>query len=189
MRGRIVAGRDGRYVDADAAALELLGLSLEELCCMQVGDLSGPHAELARTVWRRLAATGEDMSSGEGTLYLRNATEVRVRYVRIAALPNGDYELVMEPIGADGANLPPTSDRPSSILREWRAAEREAEAAAAAAAAAVAAASAKRRRTAANVGSDDARVGPNDATDAADKLRRLYQDSVVARTRSGSDHS
>jgi hypothetical protein len=30
---------------------------------------------------------------------------------------------------------------------------------------------------------------PDDATDAADKLRRLYQDSVIARTKTSSDAS
>ena len=62
MPGRLVADKQGRYLDADAGALELLGLTLEELRSMQVGDFSGPHAEMARTVWRRLAATGENMT-------------------------------------------------------------------------------------------------------------------------------
>src|SRR6185369_6411729 len=128
VRGRLVADRQGRYVDADDAALELLGLTLEELRSLRVGNLSGPHAELARTVWRRMAATGEDMSSGEGPLFLPNGTEIRVRYLRIHALPNGDYELELEQIDAPHRDRPPVSDRPSTILREWRAAEREAEA-------------------------------------------------------------
>ena len=168
MRCRLVADRHGRYLDADDAALELLGLTLEELRSMRVGQFSGPHAELAATVWRRLAATGQDMPSGEGTLYLPNGTEVRVRYLRIAARPSGDYELDLEPIEAASTQRPPTSDRPSSILREWRAAEREAAAAAAS-------------------DGPGAMSDPSDATDAVDKLRRLYQDSVVARTEAPSE--
>jgi PAS domain-containing protein len=167
MRCRLVADRQGRYVDADAAALELLGLSLEELRSMRVGTFSGPHAELAATVWRRLAKTGQDMTSGEGTLYLPNGSEVRVRYLRIAALPNGDYELELEPIEAAATERPPTSDRPSSILREWRAAEREAAAAAS--------------------DGPGAMADPDPATDAAEKLRRLFQDSVAARTENPSE--
>ena len=163
MRGRLVADREGRYLDADDAALELLGLTLEQLNSMRVGDFSGPHAEMARTVWRRLAATGEDMPSGEGTLYLPNGSEIRVRYLRIAALRNGDYEIHIDRIDATDADRPPTSDRPSSILREWRVAEREAEAGAS--------------------GGPGAMGAPDEATDAADKLRRLYQDSYSARTR------
>lgn len=169
MPGRLVADKFGRYVDADAAALELLGLTLEELRALQIGDFSGPHAEMARSVWRRLAAAGQDMTSGESTLYLANGREVRVRYLRIAALSSGDYELLLEPIGAEGADLPPTSDRPASILREWRAAERDAEAA--------------------GSGGPGPMGAPADATDAADKLRRLYHDSVTARTKPGKDAS
>jgi PAS domain-containing protein len=165
VRGRLVADRQGRYVDGDDAALELLGLTLEELRAMAIGDLSGPHAEMARTVWRRMAATGEDMSSGEGTLYLRNGSEVRVKYVRIAALASGDYELLVEPIDVRRAtpfDRPPTSDRPSTILREWRVAEREAAAAA-------------------SSDGPGAMGAPDAADDAVDKLRRLYQDSLKAR--------
>ena len=167
MRGRLVADRQGRYVDGDDAALELLGLTLEELRAMRVGDMSGPHAEMARTVWRRLAATGKDMSSGEGTLYLPNGSEIRVRYLRIAAMQNGDYELELEPIRATDADRPPSADRTDTILREWRVAEREAAAAA---------------------GSEGpgAMAAPDEPTDAADKLRRLYQDSVIARTEPSS---
>jgi PAS domain-containing protein len=164
--GRLVADRQGQYVDADDAALEMLDLTLDELRSMRVGDLSGPHAEMARTVWRRLAATGEDMSSGEGTLYLPNGSEIRVRYARIRALANGDYELLLEPIETERLARPPMSDRPSTILREWRVAQREAEAAAS--------------------GGPGAMAAPDEATDAAEKLRRLYQDSVIARTEADS---
>ena len=159
---RMVADRQGRYLDADEAALELLGLTLEELRAKRVGDFSGPHAEMAATVWRRLAAGGEDMSSGEGTLYPPAGGEVRVRYVRISAIDGGDYELTFEPIGAERSQHPPTADRTDTILREWRVAEREVEAA--------------------GTGGPGALAAPDDSLDAADKLRRLYQDSVVART-------
>jgi len=174
VQGRLVADREGRYLDADASALELLGMTLDELRSMRVGDLSGPHREMAATVWRRLAATGQNMSSGEGTLYLPSGAQVRVRYLRIAVLPSGAYELDIEPIeGAvagneqDAAARPPISDRPSTILREWRVAERE--------------------MAAAGADGPGALAAPDDATDAADKLRRLYQDSVAGRTKAGSE--
>jgi PAS domain-containing protein len=169
MRGRLVAGRDGRYLDADDSALELLGVSLEALRSMRVGDFSGPHRDLAATVWRRLAATGENMSSGEGDMYLPDGSQIRVRYTRIAALPSGAYELELEllqrtgAVGDDGPARPPISDKPSTILREWRAAEREAAAAAS--------------------DGPGAMAAPDEAVDAADKLRRLYQDSVVGRSK------
>jgi PAS domain-containing protein len=173
MRGRLVAGRDGRYLDADDSALELLGVSLEALRSMRVGDFSGPHRDLAATVWRRLAATGENMSSGEGDMYLPDGTQIRVRYTRIAALPSGAYELELEllqtagGVGDDGPARPPISDKPSTILREWRAAEREAAAAAS--------------------DGPGAMAAPDEAVDAADKLRRLYQDSVVGRSKASPE--
>jgi len=169
MRGRLVADREGRYLDADDSALEMLGLTIDALRSMRVGDLSGPHREMAATVWRRLAATGQDMSSGEGTLYSPNGSEIRVRYIRIAVQADGTYQLELESIGATDATAvaqPPMSDRPSTILREWRVAEREAAAAA--------------------TDGPGAMSDPEGATDAADKLRRLYQDSVVGRTRGGN---
>jgi PAS domain-containing protein len=165
--GKLIADREGRYLDADDAALELLGLTLEELRGMRVGAFSGPHAEMAATVWRRLAAGGEDMSSGEGTLYPPHGGEIRVRYQRITAMPSGDYEISLEPIGPQRAQRPPTSDRPSTILREWRVAEREAEAAAS--------------------GGPGAMAAPEEADDAVDKLRRLYQDSVIAGNETSSE--
>ena len=173
MQGRLVADREGRYLDADDSALELLCVTLDELRSMRVGDFSGPHREMAATVWRRLAATGQDMSSGEGTLFLPSGSQVRVRYKRIAVLPSGAYELEMEPLEsavageAQDAARPPISDRPSTILREWRVAERE-------------------KAAAASEG-PGAMAAPDEATDAADKLRRLYQDSVVGRTKASSD--
>ena len=173
MQGRLVADREGRYLDADDSALELLGVTLDELRSMRVGDFSGPHREMAATVWRRLAATGQDMSSGEGTLFLPSGSQVRVRYKRIAVLPGGAYELDMEPLEgavageAQDAARPPISDRPSTILREWRVAEREMAAAAA--------------------DGPGAMAAPDEATDAADKLRRLYQDSVAGRTKANSE--
>jgi PAS domain-containing protein len=163
VRGRLVADRQGRYIDADEGALELLGLTLDELRSKRVGAFSGPHAELAATVWRRMAATGQDMSSGEGDLYLPNGSQVHVRYLRIAALANDAYELIFEPTESTATGRSPVADRPSTILREWRVAEREAEAAA----------------TSTGPGAMSA---PEVATDAAEKLRRLYQDSVIERT-------
>jgi PAS domain-containing protein len=165
--GKLVADREGRYLDADDAALELLGITLEELRSMRVGDFSGPHAEMAATVWRRLAAGGQDMSSGEGTLYLPHGGEIRVRYERIRALPSGDYELSIELMGSERTERPPTSDRPSTILREWRVAQRELEATAS--------------------DGPGAMAAPDEANEAVDKLRRLYQDSVAARTEPESD--
>jgi hypothetical protein len=122
---------------------------------------------MAATIWRRLAATGEDMSSGEGNLYLPGGSELRVRYTRIGALPDGTYELLFEPVEAAHAGGPPTSDRPSMILREWRAADRES----------VAPAS----------DGPGTMAAPDEANDAADKLRQLYHDSVVARTAEKSE--
>ncbi len=56
----IVVGPDGRYIDANAAALELLGLALDELLAMRSGDLADPAvAELVPWTWDVVRETGE----------------------------------------------------------------------------------------------------------------------------------
>lgn len=51
---------DGRYVDANPAALELLGLTRDELLATRTGDLADPAvAELVPWTWHVLRETGE----------------------------------------------------------------------------------------------------------------------------------
>ena len=157
VSARLVADREGRYVDGNAEALALFGVSLDELCAARIGHFSGPHAELARTVWKRLAGTGVDMPVGESTVYRPDGSQVRVRYTRIALREDGCYELDVVPVDGE-SDAPPAADRPTEVLREWRAAERDVETG-----------------------------GEGAARPAADGLRELYQHSLSNKQRKDSD--
>jgi PAS domain-containing protein len=57
---RLVVGPDGRYIEANQAALNLLGVSLDALVEMQTGDLVDPAvAELVPWTWDVVRETGE----------------------------------------------------------------------------------------------------------------------------------
>jgi PAS domain-containing protein len=131
MRATVVADRDGRFLDGNDEALELLGVSLGELRAARIGDFSGPHADQALSVWRRLTSVGADIPLGEATTYRLDGTKVRLRYTRFEKLPSGEFEMEFEPV-ADAALLdrPPVADHPAKVLEAWRAAEREADPAA-----------------------------------------------------------
>ena len=128
MSALLVADRDGRYIEANDEALALFGVTLDELCRSRIGDFSGPHAQMGLAVWRRLAAAGTPMPTGESTVYRRDGTQLRVRYTRIAARPDGCYDLELEALDPGLPAGPPVADRPSQVLEAWRAAERDAEA-------------------------------------------------------------
>jgi PAS domain-containing protein len=57
---RITVSPDGRYTDANGAALDLLGVSLDVLLTMRTGDLVDPAvAELVPWTWEVVRETGE----------------------------------------------------------------------------------------------------------------------------------
>lgn len=157
MPALLVASPDGRYLEATDEALGLFGVTLEELRALEIGDFSGPHRELARTVWGRLASIGAPVPPGESTVYRRDGSQVRVRYVRVEPRDDGNYELeliaVEETDAQPVAESPPAADSPSQVLAAWRAAER------------------------------DAATGGGVAASGATGLRELYRHSVEHKTR------
>ena len=126
MQAVLVADKYGRYLDGSVEALELFGVTLDELRALEIGAFSGPHAELAVTVWRRLASTGAAMPTGESTVHRPDGSQVRVRYLRIEPRADGAYELEMVIVGPGNEDAPPAADHPSTVLEAWRAAERDA---------------------------------------------------------------
>jgi PAS domain S-box-containing protein len=63
----VVVSGDGRYIDANPAATQLLGYQREELLTMSVGDLTAARPDWSEEAFRRLLATGH----WEGEVELR----------------------------------------------------------------------------------------------------------------------
>jgi PAS domain-containing protein len=156
MRGRLVVTMEGAYVDADETALELLGLTIDELRTHRIGDFAGPHADVARAVWHRYASARRPLPTGEASIHPPGRPAVRVRYDAVAPQEDGRYilDFMVLAVG-DG---PPVVDDLHAVLEEWRASERDA---------------AERRAG-----------GDGQGTEAeADGLRRLYGLGSAAKTR------
>jgi PAS domain S-box-containing protein len=151
---RVVAAADGRYLEVNEEALAILGRSEDEVLASVIGDFAGPYRELARTVWARLAGRGEAIPTGEASLYRPDGSAVRVEYTRITRREDGAYVLEITEVGPGGG--PPRVNKPSLVLDQWRAIERE--------------------RAAAGPDSDD---GSDDAERTLDALRSLYQHGVT----------
>lgn len=114
----------GRAVDASPEALEILGVTLEELLALPPGAFSSappdPEASAAfREEWER---RGRPDLFGEGTIKRLDGTAIRVRFA-ITATADDRFEAVLEPI-----------DRPverssavfvgGDVIAAWREAER-----------------------------------------------------------------
>jgi PAS domain S-box-containing protein len=124
----IVAREDGTITEASPAALELIGVTFDELRNAPRGAFSAqqtsPDEDAAiREQW---SASGKPDIGGETTIRRADGGEVRIRYL-VAREPSGDYLTVLVPV--DGRE-----DRPSTIyglgdvLTAWRSAERRLEA-------------------------------------------------------------
>jgi PAS domain S-box-containing protein len=118
----LVVGADGRYEDASAAALDMLGLSLDELRALPPRTLSTTppdEADALREEWTRLGATA---AAGEGNIRRPDGTEIRVRFV-LRARTDGRYEAVLQP-ATTSRSEPLLLYTAGEVLAEWRAAER-----------------------------------------------------------------
>lgn len=119
----ITVDQAGQYVDANPAALELLGVSLAELRTSAPDRFAiRPQNEAEQTAFR-----GQWESSGAqalvGTAGLRRAdgTTIRVSYAIEAA--EAGFRARMRPIEGS-PEAPPSVFTVGAVLQEWRAAER-----------------------------------------------------------------
>jgi len=116
---------DGRYLEADAGALEAFDMTVAELRDRAIGDFAGPHAHVARAVWRHFAAKNASVPTGEATIHRLDGSTVRVRYTAVESESTDVFRLDFDVLGsADG---PPVADRLEVVLDAWREAEREQE--------------------------------------------------------------
>jgi PAS domain-containing protein len=119
----LVADRAGRYVDGNAALLDVLGYRLEELRRLSIGRLSGLEHNGRSHVWERYVR-GEIELRGNRPIELRcrDGALVAATLVSVEPLVSGAKWTIRMRLGH-----PRPGDHPSaldSILGQWRALER-----------------------------------------------------------------
>jgi len=115
---------DGTLADANAAALALLRVTLEELVKLPPGAFSPEPPDPAdgdafREEWER---QGTPDIGGEGTLKRLDGSSIRVKF-GITPLEDGRFLAIMEEVEAE-VDAPPVLYTAGQVLAEWRAAER-----------------------------------------------------------------
>ena len=123
-RREILVGEDSRVLTASQGALDLLGLTLDELRQLPRGSLSLDEDRDAAVgfdeAWR---AHGREPILGAGTIRLPGGRLVRVRYL-VTPQSDGTYEIILEPT-AEPVSRPPRMYTIGDVLSAWRAAERQ----------------------------------------------------------------
>ena len=120
----LILNADGSTADANAAALELLRVTLDELRALPPGAFSpeplDPAAgEAFREDWER---QGSPDLSGEGTIRRLDGSEVRVKF-GITPTEDGRFVAIMEEVAAP-VEAPQVLYTAGQVLAHWRAAER-----------------------------------------------------------------
>ncbi len=120
----MILNADGTTADANAAALELLRVSLDEIRALPPGAFSpdppDPGADKAfRKEWER---HGSPDLGGEATIRRLDGSTLRVKF-GITPIEDGKFVAIMEPVGGR-TDAPPTVYSAGQVLAEWRAAER-----------------------------------------------------------------
>jgi PAS domain S-box-containing protein len=120
----MVINADGTTADASPAALELLGLTLEQLRALPPGALSPePRDEVAQAAFREeWERQGLPDIGGEATMRRLDGTSIRVKF-GITPIEDGRFLALIEPV-AGPVQQPPTLYTAGQVLAEWRAAER-----------------------------------------------------------------
>jgi DNA-binding CsgD family transcriptional regulator len=98
-----VADDDRRYVHANAAACELLGISHEDLIGMRIEEVTGTPAEAVEGVWNQFRQAGVMV----GTFPLRGPIGARnVPYIAVADVTPGRHLAIFVPERDDGSWKP-----------------------------------------------------------------------------------
>jgi PAS domain S-box-containing protein len=120
----MILNADGSTAEANPEALEMLGVTHNELVTLPAGAFSpeppDPEADAAfREQWER---QGTPDIGGEATLRRLDGSSVRVKF-GITPIEEGRFVAVLEPVG-DPTEAPPVVYTAGQVLAEWRAAER-----------------------------------------------------------------
>jgi PAS domain-containing protein len=123
----VMLDREGRYLDADEAALELLGVaSVEEFRSMSPAVFAAvPPDPEEQEAWRRayFASRAEGVLA-EGALRRTDGELVRIR-TAVLEEPDGRFRALFYPVERPTTNTAAKLYRIGDVLAEWRAAERQ----------------------------------------------------------------
>jgi PAS domain-containing protein len=122
----VIIDAEGHYLDADAAAVDLLGVaSVEELRATPPGRFAAlPADPEEQEAWRRAYfATRADGVLAEIAFRRLDGELVRVRTV-IAPDADGTFRALFYPVERPTTNLAARIYRIADVLAEWRGAER-----------------------------------------------------------------
>jgi PAS domain S-box-containing protein len=124
MAATLIVHADGRILEGSPAALELLGMTLQELRSLPPGALSAEppdpeQDEAFRATWEE---AGRPDVGGTAAVRRLDGTKVRVRFA-LSMRDDGTVLAVLEPI-EEPPEAPPTLYTAGGILQSWRAAER-----------------------------------------------------------------
>lgn len=121
---RILVGADSTIIEATDAALEIVGLTLEELRALPPGGLSVEQDRSGSAEFEAAwAETGRGPILGAGTIRLLDGRLIRVRYL-ITPQTDGTYEVILER-SEEAVTEPARAYTLGTVLSKWRAAERE----------------------------------------------------------------
>jgi PAS domain S-box-containing protein len=120
----MVLNADGTTADASPAALELLGLTLEQLRALPPGALSAePRDEQDREAFlNQWQLQGQPDIGGEATMRRLDGTSIRVKF-GLTPIEDGRFLALIEPV-AGPTEQPTVVYTAGQVLAEWRAAER-----------------------------------------------------------------
>ena len=127
-RPTIVVAADGRYSEANAAALELLGVTLDELRASDAGRFAAEPADAEADAAFRVAweASGKPDVGGATTIRRADGTSARVKFA-IRQMDDGSYTVLLTPV-PDAPREPTSVYTVGDVLAAWRASERQLEA-------------------------------------------------------------
>lgn len=123
----VLINPDGSYADASAPALELLGVTIEELRAagrntFAMDPMRPEETAALEAAWNESDA---DQAVGHATVKRPDGATVRVRYL-LTSRPDGGFLIALQPI-REAASQPTTLYTMGRVLSAWRAAEKRLE--------------------------------------------------------------
>lgn len=120
--GSALVTPDGRYLDADPAALDLYCVTLDVLRQRHIGDFSpDEYLDLTRQLWNLWVASGLPSAEGGGTVLRGDGRLIRL-WVGLERQSDGNVRLTVKPVDEPIRQVPAV--RVQNVLGQWRDLER-----------------------------------------------------------------